>query len=184
MSTLVLGLGNELAGDDAVGVLVSRAVREELEGVADVAESSVSGMALIEVFAGYDRAVVVDSIQTGRNPPGTITEMGLDEVGHVVAPSVHHAGLPEMAAVAEGLGLRFPSRTRVLAVEVVDPYTLGAPLSEPVSSAMPELERRVCDQVRSWVSQDDAEACARGPRRSAADDWRGSARLPRGQDPR
>ncbi len=28
MRTLVLGLGNELAGDDAVGVLVARAVRD------------------------------------------------------------------------------------------------------------------------------------------------------------
>ena len=54
MRTLVLGLGNELAGDDAVGVLVARAVREELEGEADVVESSASGMALIEVFAGRE----------------------------------------------------------------------------------------------------------------------------------
>jgi len=162
MRTLVLGLGNELAGDDAVGLLVARAVREELEGVADVVESSSSGLALIEVFAGYDRAVVVDSIRTGRNPPGTITEMGLREVGRVVAPSVHQAGLPELAAVAERLGLGFPSQTRVLAVEVVDPYTLGAPLAEPVSGAVGELARRVCDQVRSWASDDAVEAGADG----------------------
>ena len=38
-------------------------------------------MALIEVFAGYDRAVVVDAILTGRNPPGTIIELGLADVG-------------------------------------------------------------------------------------------------------
>jgi hydrogenase maturation protease len=152
MRTLVLGLGNELAGDDAVGVLVARAVREGLEGMADVVESSASGLALIEVFAGYDRAVVVDSIRTGRNPPGTITEMGLSDVGRVVAPSVHQAGLPEMAAVAERLGLGFPSQTRVLAVEVVDPYTLGAPLSEPVSLAVGELARRVREAVRCWTS--------------------------------
>lgn len=152
MRTLVLGLGNELAGDDAVGILVARAVREQVDDAVDVVESSASGLALIEVFAGYDRAIVVDSILTGRNPPGTITEMGLMEVGRVVAPSVHHAGLPELAAVAERLGLTFPSQTRVLGVEVVDPYTLGAPLSEPVVGAIDELVRRVLDQVRTWGS--------------------------------
>ena len=152
MATLVLGLGNELAGDDAVGVLVARALREELGGSADVVESSAAGMALIEVFAGYDRAVVVDSIVTGRNPPGTITEMGLAEVGRVVAPSLHHAGLPELAAVAERLGLGFPSQTRVFAVEVVDPYTLGAALSEPAACAIGELVRRVRDQIQLWES--------------------------------
>jgi hydrogenase maturation protease len=155
MRTLVLGLGNELAGDDAVGVLVARAVRAELarEGIEDrveVVESSASGLALIEVFAGHERAVVVDAIVTGRNPPGTITEMGLGDVGRVVAPSTHQAGLPELAAVAERLGLGFPSQTRVLAVEVVDPYTLGAPLSEPVAGALGELVRRVRDQVHRW----------------------------------
>jgi hydrogenase maturation protease len=152
MRTLVLGLGNELAGDDAIGLLVARAVRDELDGEADVVESSASGFALIEVLAGYERAIVIDAIVTGRNPPGTITEMGMDEVGRVVAPSTHQAGLPELAAVAERLGLAFPAQTRVLAVEVEDPYTLGAPLSGSVARAQDELVRRVLDQVRRWGS--------------------------------
>jgi hydrogenase maturation protease len=152
MRTLVLGLGNELAADDAVGVLVARAVCQQLAGAADVVESSASGMALIEIFADYDRAVVVDSIRTGRNPPGTITELGLDEVGRVVAPSLHHAGLPEMAAVANRLGLGFPSQTRVLAIEVLDPYTLGAGVSAPVAAAVDELARRVRAQLERWAS--------------------------------
>jgi hydrogenase maturation protease len=156
MRTLVLGLGNELAGDDAVGVLAARAVREDLADAADVVESSASGMALIEVLAGYERAVVVDAIMTGKSAPGTITEMGMDEVGRVVAPSVHQAGLPELAAVAERLGLGFPSRTRVLAVEVVDPHTLGPPLSAPVVAALEEVARRVRDLVLRWESE---EAC-------------------------
>ncbi len=150
MRTLVLGLGNEIAGDDAAGVMVARRVRGELEGIADVVESSASGLALIEVMAGYNRAVVVDSILTGKDPPGTITEMGLDEVGRVVAPSLHHAGLPELAAVASRLGLRFPAATRVLAVEVVDPYTLGAGLTAPVAAAIDELVRRVRERVLGW----------------------------------
>jgi hydrogenase maturation protease len=148
--TLVLGLGNELAGDDAIGVLVARALLVELDGVADVVESSASGLALIEVLAGYDRAVIVDAIVTGRHEPGTIVEMGMGDVGHVVAPSVHQAGLPELAAVATRLGLGFPSETLVLAVEVVDPYTLGAGLSEPVAGALDELVRRVRERVRRW----------------------------------
>jgi hydrogenase maturation protease len=154
--TLVLGLGNELAGDDAVGLLVARALLVELDGVADVVESSASGLALLEVLAGYDRAVIVDAILTGRDPPGTITEMGMDEVGRVLAPSAHQAGLPELAAVASRLGLGFPSRTVVLAVEVVDPYTLGAGLSEPVAEALEELVQRVRERVRGWEHGVDA----------------------------
>ena len=70
MRTLVLGLGNEYAGDDAIGVLAVRALRGELAKGADVVESAASGLALLEVFAGYDRAVIADSIRTGPQPGG------------------------------------------------------------------------------------------------------------------
>ena len=158
MRTLVLGLGNEYAGDDGAGILAVRALREELAGQADVVESAASGLTLLDVFDGYDRAVVVDSIRTGRNPPGTIVELGLTEVGPVVAPSLHHAGIPELAAVAERLGLGFPSRTRVLAVELAEPPTFGAPLSEPVASALDELGRRVREQIEAWHTA-EGEPC-------------------------
>jgi hydrogenase maturation protease len=152
---LVLGLGNELAGDDAVGLLVAREVRHITDADVAVVESSASGLALIELFDGFERAIVVDSILTGRQPPGTIVEMSMDEVGHVVAPSVHHTGLAELAAVSARLGLTFPTCTRVFAVEVVDPYSLGAPLSEPVAAAVPELTHRVRDLLVCWALQEE-----------------------------
>ena len=154
MRTLVLGLGNEYAGDDAVGVLAIRALRAELAGEAEVVESAASGLALLEVFAGYDRAVVVDSIRTGRSPAGTIVEAGLAELGPAIAPSLHQAGIPELAAVARRLGMVFPDRTQVLAVEVAGPLMFGAPLSEPVAAAVAPLSRRVLEQVKRWASED------------------------------
>ena len=131
-----------------------RALRAELTGAADVVESAASGMALIEVFAGYDRAVVIDSISTGRNPAGTILEFGIADLGRVAAPSLHQTGIPEMAAVAERLGIEFPAQTRVLAVEVAKPPTFGAPLSAPVNAAVGPLGRRVRAQIERWAQED------------------------------
>ena len=87
MRTLVLGLGNEYAGDDATGVLTVRALRGELAKGADNVESAASGLALPEVFGGYDRAVVADSIRTGRSPVGTIVEAGLADLGDGTQPA-------------------------------------------------------------------------------------------------
>lgn len=160
MRTLVLGLGNELAGDDGVGPLAARALAERLarEGrahVAEVVESSASGLTLLEALTGHERAIVIDAIRTGRRPPGTIVEMSLRDVGRVVAPSTHQAGLAELAAVAERLGLAFPSSAWVLAVEVMDPFTLGAGLSAPVAAAVPELVRRAHGLVLAWAHEED-----------------------------
>jgi len=149
MRTLVLGLGNELAGDDAVGIVAARRVRERVDNEVDVVETSASGLALIELLSGYDRAVLVDAIRTGRAPVGTIVEMELTEVGTVVAPSLHQAGLAELAAVAERSRIAFPSEATVLAVEVTDPFTLGAPMSPAIEGSVPALVDRVLARLAS-----------------------------------
>jgi hydrogenase maturation protease len=155
---LVIGLGNEYAGDDAVGILAARALKAELAGVADVAESAASGLALLEDFAGYDRAIVIDAILTGRHPPGSIVEMSLTDLGPMVAPSTHQAGMPELAVVAGRLGLKFPAQTWVLAVEVAAPPAFGEPLSEAVAAAIGPLGRSVRAQLERWAAADAADA--------------------------
>ncbi len=55
MRTLVFGLGNEYAGDDAVGVLAVRALRGELDGDTDVVESAASGLVVGSVAVSKSR---------------------------------------------------------------------------------------------------------------------------------
>lgn len=169
MRPLVLGLGNELAGDDAVGLLAARAVRAELERrgeelLADVLVSSASGLALIELLADRERAVILDAIRTGSRPPGAIVELDLGAVGRIVAPSAHQAGPAELAAVARALGLGFPRTTRVMAVEVAGPLVLGAPLSPPVAAAIPELAERTVAILRRWAREAGPTRETRGGR--------------------
>jgi hydrogenase maturation protease len=146
VKTLVLGLGNELLSDDAIGIVVARALRDRIPaepGGVDVVESSLAGLALLDLFFGYDRAVVVDGIRTGRRPPGEVIELTPADLDSVVAPSPHYAGLPELLAVARNLGLPFPTDVRILAVETEDPYTIGGTLSEPVRGAVEGVVERV-----------------------------------------
>ena len=153
MKILVLGLGNEILGDDAAGILAARALRERVDGAADVEESSLAGLALLDCFLGYDRALVLDSVRTGRAPAGSIHELGASDLDTVVAPSPHYAGLPEMLALAARLDLDFPAEIRILALEVEDPYTVGAGLSDPVRRALADLVRRAEQRVNAWQEE-------------------------------
>lgn len=163
MKILVLGLGNELIADDAAGILAARRVREALEAGAlagspegfqvDVVECSVSGAALLDVFAGYDRAIVVDSAVTGKVPPGSIQELDPARLGAVLAPSAHYCGLPEILAIARELAVPFPREIEILALEVADPHTIGGEMSEPVRSALPALVERVLARLRTWAAE-------------------------------
>ena len=70
-SVLVIGVGNENRGDDAVGLAVSRWLREKVPHGAIVAEETGDGARLIELWKGFELVVLVDAAKSGA-APGTI----------------------------------------------------------------------------------------------------------------
>jgi hydrogenase maturation protease len=153
MKTLVLGLGNDLFSDDGVGILAARALKENLIGMADVVESSLSGLALLDILMGYERAIVIDAIRTTLQPPGTISELTPADFDAAYAPSPHYTGLPELLAIADQMDLDFPKDIRIFAVEVMDTHTVGGDLTEPVEKALPLLIERVQAHVEACCGQ-------------------------------
>lgn len=155
MRILILGLGNELLGDDRIGLLAVRALREELgetEGLV-IEETPLSGLALLDWLVGYERAILIDAVQTGQAPPGTIWRWKAEELGWIRAPSPHYAGLPELLALARALQLPFPEQIEIFAVEVADPTTVGGDLTPSVRQALPELIRQLRERVREWQEE-------------------------------
>ena len=67
MKTLILGLGNPLVTDDSVGLRVVEQLKPLLADRADVevSEDYWGGLRLMERMIGFERAIVVDAIQTG-----------------------------------------------------------------------------------------------------------------------
>ena len=143
MKLLVLGLGNDLLADDGIGPLAIEMLEPRLAGRADAVASALHGLALLDVLAGYDAAVIVDAVCTGRRPVGEVHEIDPATLPPVQAPSPHFAGLPELLELARRLELRFPERLRIVAVEVADPYTIGGAMTPAVRAALPELVARV-----------------------------------------
>ncbi len=73
MRTLVLGIGNLLMGDEAVGVHVARAVAERpLPGGVTVVDGGTGGFPLLSCLTDFDPVVIVDATMDGR-PAGTVT---------------------------------------------------------------------------------------------------------------
>ncbi len=151
MKTLVLGLGNDLLADDAVGLLAADELKNRLAGRADVVGTSWHGLALLEFFIGYQRAIVMDSVRTFRHAPGTIIEMDGGALRPARIPSPHFAGWPEMLHLAHELGIIFPPRVRIFAVEVADASTIGGSMTPAVRRAVPELCARVCQAVSAYT---------------------------------
>ena len=158
MRILVAGLGNELLGDDGIGILAAQKMQKSLGDQAHVVGTSLSGLALLEIMLGYDRAIFIDAIHTARQPPGAIWAMDRSDLSAIIAPSPHYAGLPEMFALAEQLELDFPREVRIFAVETMNKNVIGEKPSESVMQAIPELTRLVRRQIRRWRVKEAAHA--------------------------
>jgi hydrogenase maturation protease len=140
---LVLGLGNDILGDDAVGLHAARAFRRSGRQGIDVRESSEAGFALLDVMAGYESVIIVDAIHTGTERAGSVLEFQRADFQRLVAHSPHFVGLPELFAIAERLELPFPREVRILAMEIDDPWTLREGLSAEITEALPNLVRQL-----------------------------------------
>jgi hydrogenase maturation protease len=149
---LVLGLGNDLMADDAIGHFAAHELAPRLAGRAVVAATALHGLALLDEMTGYDAAVVLDAACTGLHPAGTVHEIDPATLRRVESPSPHFAGLPEMLDLAERLGLDFPRRVRILAVEVLDPWTIGGAMTPAVREALPGL----CARAEAAVADFEA----------------------------
>jgi hydrogenase maturation protease len=162
-ANLVLALGNDLLGDDGVGLLAARALAADWAEDAEIVESGESGLALLELLEGYRRTLLLDAIQTCQAPPGTVLELRPEDFDCTEAPSPHYAGLPDVIAMARRLGIDFPAEIRILALEVENPCDFRQTLTPAVERAMPryiEQARRVLTQWR----EEDARILAHGTR--------------------
>jgi hydrogenase maturation protease len=131
---LVLGLGNALLGDDAVGLHVAREVRTRLGDApgCSVCESEEAGLALLELIEGYDALMVVDAIVTGGAPAGVAHEMDLSELGKPCCRSPHLLGLADVLALGLALAMPMPRRVCIVAIEVAPPFTIGGAMTTEV----------------------------------------------------
>lgn len=159
-SMLVLALGNDLLGDDGVGLRAARALQAESPADVDIVETGEAGLALLEMLEGYRFALLLDAMKTGAHAPGTLFDLGPEQFERVLAPSPHYAGLPEVLALARRLSIDFPEEIRVLAVEVENPYEFSESLTPGVEAAMPEYLNCIRAVLAEWRS---ARPCMNTP---------------------
>lgn len=146
---VVLGLGNDILRDDAVGLRVAAEVARRLGDRPEVEVLQVAemGLALLDHLEGHRRAVLVDSVQTGSVPPGTVLTLREADVRTRRGASPHFLGVGETLSFGRWLGLDMPETVDVVAIEVQDPYTLGYGFTPAVEAAIPEAVQRVLGLV-------------------------------------
>lgn len=169
--TLVIGLGNPILGDDGVGWKVAETVKERLNtefrfrlpvrpvgtrsihylSPVDVDCFSLGGLSLMERLLGYERAILIDSMETGQGPVGSVRTFPLASLPDPVAghsSSAHDTSLVTALKTAESIGADIPSQVDIVAVEARNVYDFSEELSPPVAAAVAEAVQAVFDLLQ------------------------------------
>jgi hydrogenase maturation protease len=151
--TLVIGVGNQDRGDDAVGLLVARRVHALSGGGCDVVECSGSMTSLLDIWSQADRVLLVDAVQGAH--PGRWHRVGatLAEATMSTSASSHGFGVGEVIALARALDA-LPESLVVYAVEGSD-FRRGAEPDDSMRAAVDEVAARVLTEATA-AGQPDA----------------------------
>jgi hydrogenase maturation protease len=148
--TLVLGLGNPILGDDGIGCHVARALKEKLEEPdIDVIEDSIAGLDFLELLSRYDRAIIIDAIQTRKGTPGQIYQFEpgmLANTCHASTP--HDVNLVTALELGRKLGLPLPRQINIFGIEAKDVTSFGTECTPEVMKAVPACAAMVIRELR------------------------------------
>ena len=147
-ATLILGLGNPLRGDDGVGPFVVKALLDRgLPQGVKALDAGSGGLALLQIMEGWDRVLVVDAADVGRQPGQFVrfrpdqAELGQRSDGL----SFHETGLADALTLARALDQPLPE----IIIFGVQPAHMdwGQGLSPDVSAAVPALMEAILSEL-------------------------------------
>ncbi|MBA7518156.1 hypothetical protein ES705_10222 [subsurface metagenome] len=148
MNTLILGIGNPILTDDGVGIKIARKLKEGNARL-KVIETSEAGIALLDLIAGYDKLIIIDSIKTEKGKPGDLYKLELEDLKPSKDfSSSHGIGIATAFGLGQRLGYRMPKFVSIYAVNIKDNSTFGEECTEEVKERIPFIAKQIIEKEK------------------------------------
>jgi hydrogenase maturation protease len=106
----------------------------------------------MERLVGAERAIIVDAIQTGKSPEGSVQVFALEELenpflGHI--GSAHETHLQSAMILGRKMDVHLPENVMIVGIETNPVVDFSDTLSTRVSAAVPAAAQIVLDLIQS-----------------------------------
>ncbi len=147
MKSLIIGLGNPIVGDDALGIRVMESIRDNLPNLdkTDIlADVSIAGIGLVELFRGYDQVILVDSIQTGQYSNGTVVSLNKEDFSLASHTSgYHNMDIFTALEFSSRMYNDIPTSIKIIGIEIVNPMEFSDELSLEIQNKFEKIVNQV-----------------------------------------
>lgn len=146
-TTLVIGCGNPLRGDDGVGVEVARRLAAHpLPAHVRCVDAGTAGLDIVLMLRGVSRAVLIDAAMPtagsphtpGRLHAGSPADLSDQQAWATSGVSIHTVRWDQALALAQALGGPHPAEIRCYLIEAAS-FDHGSPLSPAVEATAVSL---------------------------------------------
>jgi hydrogenase maturation protease len=150
IEVLVLGVGNDMMGDEGIGVRVVRELKNsyEFSSAVEIADGGVGGLSLLPLIRSAEEVVIVDAVDAEAKP-GSIFMFNTEEleVDKQAKMTMHDTGILEVirtaALMEEGLD------ATVIGVQPKKMDEFGGELSRAVSRKLPRIIEIILELLAS-----------------------------------
>ena len=151
MKTLILALGNPILSDDGVAREVADRLEECLHSSLgekakqyDIIKSSGATMDIVPQLAGYQRLAVIDAVQLGLGPPGTMYRLDFSDLASTVQPSSpHDINFATALEIAKTWGYHIPPDIRIYGIEVKELLRFSGSCTSEVVKKLDEIVQEI-----------------------------------------
>ena len=154
MKTIILGVGNQILGDDGVGIHVSDELKKRINDPNITIDDAVTGgMNLLELLLGYDKAIIVDAVKSNEGEVGEVKRIPLDSFSTMHSCNPHDVSLIEAIEVAKKMGeKRIPQEIIVIGIIMKEiPCEFGEKLSEKIEAAVPKAVDMALNEIKKDI---------------------------------
>jgi hydrogenase maturation protease len=145
VKVLILGMGNPILSDDGVGLHIARSLEGRFAGT-DVRTSALIGLDILDIVAGYDQVFVIDAIQNGGRPPGTVVKLAAGE-GALHLFSSHGMHFFEILQLGKDVGIAVPEVAGVYGVVIGPDCRFGEGLSPLLAGKQAGIVRQIAEDL-------------------------------------
>ncbi len=149
MENLVLGIGNEIKRDDAIGLIVTKKISEIMsEYDIDFKTLNSGKLLLLDEVRGYDNVIIIDSIKTQDGVPGILYNLTPDDIGNESGISLsHNVDMEILSGKYSFLEESLP-KVEIIAIETKNPFEFGESLTSELEGKIPEIVENIEQIIR------------------------------------
>ncbi len=146
---LILGIGNEYCGNDALGIIIARRLKQKIPDY-NLLTGAFTGIDFLEAIENYDEVIVIDSIYAPEFKPGTVRQIKLEEfAGFMGLSFIHSMNLATAIEVGRQLQFPLPEKMKIFGITVDRKGMIGEQPDPEIIKEIDQIAEKIIELIKT-----------------------------------